>query len=311
MYNENIKNRYIENKESEVIVPKGYLQNCFKKSEPFEEELGKDISNFTAYEINNFFKTLNISSYESLLVLCNSFQQYTQWCLQQNLVKDSQNHFLEFDKDDLIACLNKIAMQNKIIPKETIYRWCNELVNYGDSFAIIALFEGLKGKNYCEIVNAKIEDLNTKKKTFKTCTGRIIPVSDKFIELAINSDKELNYLAITGMEQRQTKLIDNGLIIKDYPNVKDGVSEFIKGRRLYNRALRMFDFLGVADWCSFNAIYGSGLVSFIQEEMTKYNVDIETFLASKEMRKETENKYGITVQKYLIYQKYPMLFKNN
>ena len=156
MYNENIKNRYIENKESEVIVPKGYLQNCFKKSEPFEEELGKDISNFTAYEINNFFKTLNISSYESLLVLCNSFQQYTQWCLQQNLVKDSQNHFLEFDKDDLIACLNKIAMQNKIIPKETIYGWCNELVNYGDSFAIIALFEGLKGKNYCEIVNAKI-----------------------------------------------------------------------------------------------------------------------------------------------------------
>lgn len=310
MYNENIKNRYIEDKESQVVITKGYLKKCFEKSEAFERELDKDISNFTKPEIFNYFRTLNYSSFETLLVLCNTYQMYTQWCLQQNLVKDSQNHFLEFTKDDLISCINKVMLENKLIKRKQLIRWCNELVNPGDAFTLVALFEGLKGQNYKEIIEAKIENLDFDKREFTTVTGRVVPVSDLFIDLAVSTDKELNYSAITGQEQKEIKLIDNGNILKDYPNVKDGVSEFVKGRRLYNRGFRIFDFLGIGEWCTFNMIYGSGLVDFICSEAEKYSVSLDEYLATESMRQAAENKYGQKIQKYKIYQRYPFLFDN-
>ena len=63
MYNEEIKNRYIVEKENEVVLPNNYLVLQFNYIEEMEKELNKDVSNFTAYEIIEYYKTFEIPNF--------------------------------------------------------------------------------------------------------------------------------------------------------------------------------------------------------------------------------------------------------
>ena len=95
MFNAEYKERFIIEKNNESIIPKGYLEHQFKRVAEMENKLNKDVSNFTYYDIIEYYKMLNTHSIEYLAVLNSQFSLYTQWCLQQNLVNDGQNHFLE------------------------------------------------------------------------------------------------------------------------------------------------------------------------------------------------------------------------
>ena len=84
MFNEKLKNIYIKEKSESVTLPSNYLECQFNKVEKMEEESNKDVCNFTAYEIIEYYKTLNIAALESLAVMNSHFSMYTQWCLQNN-----------------------------------------------------------------------------------------------------------------------------------------------------------------------------------------------------------------------------------
>ena len=68
-YNSELKIQYIEEKSKEVIISNNYLECQFNKTCKFEEELNKDLSNFTVYEIVEYYKMLNISSFDTLFVI--------------------------------------------------------------------------------------------------------------------------------------------------------------------------------------------------------------------------------------------------
>lgn len=261
MYNKEIKERYIIEKESNTSIPENYLQRQFDKLESFENDLGKDLCNFTKDEIINIYKTFNISSIESLKVINSHFSLYVQWCLCQNLVEDCQNHFAEINKDDLLNCINTLSIKKSVVTKEIIYEWMNQLPNPADAFLLIALFEGIKGKEFCELANLKMSNFDGDK--VKLCTGRTIKVSDKLVSAAIDSDRTYEYFSITGKGIKNVKLKDEDLIIKNYPNVEDIDDTFQIGRRIYRRLLRTFDYLGVSAWMKPNAITQSGMIYYI------------------------------------------------
>ena len=85
LHNEEIKLRYISERNKEVIISSNYLECQFNKTSKMEEELCKDVSNFTVYEITEYYKMLNASSFDTLFVMNSQFSMYTQWCLQKNL----------------------------------------------------------------------------------------------------------------------------------------------------------------------------------------------------------------------------------
>ena len=155
MYNENIKQRYIEYKTNLTIIPNGYLERLFDKTKQFEIELNKDVCNFTYYEIMNMYKTWNENSYETLQVTNSHLSLYTQWCIEQSLVADAQNHFLEFSKDIFMSCVNNIINDKKIVTREQVLSWFKDLNNVSDRFMFLALFEGIKGEQYKELTNLK------------------------------------------------------------------------------------------------------------------------------------------------------------
>ena len=69
MFNQNIKERYIEEKYLTTTLPKGYLECQFNKLEKYETEYDKDVCCFTTREIRTFYKLLNVSSLEILACL--------------------------------------------------------------------------------------------------------------------------------------------------------------------------------------------------------------------------------------------------
>lgn len=302
MYNEEIKNRYIIEKENEVVLPNNYLVLQFNYIEEMEKELNKDVSNFTSYEIIEYYKICNFYSLESLQVLNSQFKMYTQWCIQENLVKDNQNHFLEVTKEILSSCINKAVLDRKIVSRETVLKWVNELPNPKDQFIMLSLFEYGKSKNFIDIVNVKIYDIDGNK--LKLQDGRIVEISDKLRTIAEHSYSEDIYYSISGKGVKKMPLITyENRIVKDYPNARNDVSEFQFGRKIYNSITRSLDYVGVLDWCSANSLSESGKLHMIKEKAKELGKTPMQYLYSDNLR-EVENQFGCNIVKSVFSVKY-------
>lgn len=116
--NERRKNEYIEiaRLQNEALVL--HLKTYFNNVKPFEKEYGKDICDFVATEIITLYKSFGTSSINYLTVMNSQYSKYTDWCLNEHLVKDNQNHFREIDQDTLASCLNKIRMKAMVVSEE-------------------------------------------------------------------------------------------------------------------------------------------------------------------------------------------------
>lgn len=258
MYNQELKERYRKEKESYTTVSTYYFSSLFKRTEPFEESLNKDISNFTTYEIINMYKTLAIMSLDTIATMNSNLSMYTQWCIQENLVNDYQNHFLEIDRDMMVSFVNKLAMDKKIVSRKQIIEWCQQLSNPSDSFCLLGLFEGIRGGGYLELAFAKMEDFHDN--TFIAYNGREIKVSSTLIEYAEQSNETLDYQSISKNMVKEVTLSENGRIIKDYPNVRRSESLPVLRRRTQSRLARIFNYIGILEYMNGNDIRMSGIV---------------------------------------------------
>ena len=276
MYNQELKERYRTEKESYTTVSAYYFSSLFKKTEPFEEQLNKDISNFTTREIINMYKTLAIMSLDTIVTMNSNLSMYTQWCIQENLVNDYQNHFLEIDRDMMAMFVNKLAMDKKVVSRQQVLDWCQQLPNPSDSFCLLGLFEGIRGGGYLELALAKMEDFNDN--VFTAYNGREIKVSSTLIEYAEQSNETLDYQSITNTMTREVTLIENGRIIKDYPNVQCSESLVVLRRRTQSRLARIFDYMGIIDYMNGNDIRMSGVVDMVNTRSRELEISGKDYI---------------------------------
>ena len=300
-YNPELKIQYIEEKSQEVIIPNNYLECQFNKTSKMEEELDKDLSNFTVYEIVEYYKLLNISSFDTLFVMNSQFSMYTQWCLQKSLVKDNQNHFLEMTLEHLKDCLNKALVNMKIVSRETILNWVDQLPNPKDQFVLLGLFEGLKGKDFCELSKLKPEDIKGNIATL--CTGREIELSDQLIKIIHDCVSEDKYYSISGNGTKVMPLVDKGYVIKDYPNARGDVSDFQLGRKVYNSITRILNYFDVLDFMTANSIAESGKLHMIKEKAKELNMSCKDYIYSNHIT-EVEKIYNSRIVRSIYWLKY-------
>ena len=301
LHNEEIKLRYISERNKEVIISSNYLECQFNKTSKMEEELGKDISNFTVYEITEYYKMLNASSFDTLFVMNSQFSMYTQWCLQKNLVKDNQNHFLEMTLEHLKECLNKALFNMKFVNRETVENWVDLLPNPKDQFILLGLFEGLKGKDFCELSKLRPEYIKGNVATL--CTGREIELSDKLLKVISDCIVEDTYYSISGQGIKTMPLLDKGFIIKDYPNARGDVSDFQLGRKIYNNVTRILNYFDVGDFMSANSISESGKLHMIKERSKELNMSCKDYIYSNYVN-EVEKKFNYKIVRSMFWLKY-------
>lgn len=306
IYNEEMKQRYIKEKNKSSIISAYYLECQFDKVSSMEKEYGKDVSNFTVYEIIEYYKMLNLSSLDSIVVMNSHFSMYTQWCLQENSVVDNQNHFLEMTMDMLKGCLNKMLVDMKIISRDIILDWVSQLPNPRDQFILLGLFEGLKGKGFCELARLKPEDIIGN--TAHLYTGRTIQISNELISIARNCVEEDKYYSISGRGIKTMPLICRGYIIKDYPNAREDVSDFQLGRKIYNSITRVLDYFDMKRIMSANTITESGKIYMIKERAKILRKTSKNYIYSDYI-KEVEEKYDFRMIRSTFWLKYEEYLK--
>lgn len=276
MYNQELKERYRIEKESYTTVSTYYFSSLFKRTEPFEEQLDKDACNFTTYEIINMYKTLAMMSLDTITTMNSNLSMYTQWCIQENLVNDYQNHYLEISRDMMASFVNKLAMDKKVVSRKQILEWCQQLPNPSDSFCLLGLFEGIRGGGYLELALAKMEDFNDN--IFTAYNGREIKVSSTLIEYAKQSDETLDYQSISQNMAKEVTLIDNGRIIKDYPNIRNSKSLPVLRRRTQSRLARIFDYVGILEYMNGNDIRMSGVIEMANNRCKELGISGKDYI---------------------------------
>ena len=278
MFNPELKQRFMSEREGEAVLPNNYLQRQFNKAEAMETQLDKDISNFTFYEILEFYKLYNTASHQVLEVLNSQLSTYTQWCLQQNLVADGQNHYLELRTEDYLSCTNKAIRNAKIFSRETVLNWISDMPNPRDQFIILGLFEGIKGKDFCELAKLRIKDVEGR--IAHLCTGRDVEISEELADIIYNCNLAQNYYSMSGGQDKVMPLINRGYIVKDYPNTLPDVSDFQRGRQIYNSVQRIMKHLNLFTMVSANSIYESGKLDTIKRNAAKRKMTCSDYLYS-------------------------------
>ena len=301
MYNEDIKRTYIKKRSKECILPNNYLNRQFDKIDEYEKLLNKDAADMTTDEILSYYKLMNTHSLEMISSLNCQLSQYTQWCINNNLSSNNENNFSKIEIDSMKECLNKDLIHKKIIDRKQIIGWCEILPNPKDQVVLLGLFEGMKSKDFMDFVNLTKEDVNGNVLTL--FNGREISVSDELINYIQDSINENTYYSISGNMTKTMSLLDDGHVIKNYPNTKQGTTQFIKGRVIYNSITRSLKYIGVNGLISANDINESGKIHMIKSRSRELNITPMEYLYSNHI-KEVEHRFNCRIVRSVFSLKY-------
>lgn len=301
MYNNERKQRYIEEKTQQTILNPYFLPNMFNKISVVEEEKGKDIADFSTYDILECYKRLNTTSLEFLRNLNSQLSTYTQWCMQQNLVMDNQNHYFEIKDQMLKDSLNKFLFNIKFVTRETIVDWANQLLNAQDSFILLALFEYGRGQQWKDILQVKLEDVS--KDSIKLPTGRTVRISPELRQYAIKAAEETIYNKYkTNGEFHEVNLLPSEYIVKDKYNAMYTDNKHRARVMIYNTE-RIYNYLGISDYMTNGGIIESGKLHMVRERAAHYGITPKEYIYS-DYKKEIEEQYNCVITRPRFMTKY-------
>lgn len=286
VYNEEFKKRYIEENEYRNMNLAEYLQGKFSLSGPLEEELRKDLYDFTVSEIMEFYKSLSSPSLETLMNINAQLILYTRYALANHLVKDSQNHYEEIDEVMLRECVNIGLLKAKVFTREQIMGLCDQLKNPCEQFVVLALFEGICGRNYADLANLKKENFVGNEVYLPS--GKHLFVSDRLVHYMNHSVSEYKYVSYGDGREKNFQPNDDH-VLKLFMNAKSDAAERYRGKILskIHRISIYYDIPSLTP----KTILESGRIDMIQEIMIADNsFDVEeTIIRHKD---EIEYRYG-------------------
>lgn len=294
MYNADVKQRWINVKEENTISSDNYYGNKMDNAEPYEKLFNKDLCNFTVSEILDMYKGMNFYSPNTIYITNKLYADYTDWCINEGLVADSQNHYLLITREMTIDCVNVSAMKSRVVSRETVIDWCNQAWNAADRFLILGLFEGIKGNRYVDFTDTKIQDVEGN--TIHLASGRTLEFSDKLISYAYASHDE-NQWIYYGSEA-VSPLAAGDEIMRQVARAVSNTDQN-KWHRIFMRSKRLFDYLGILGVVSMNAIRISGAIDYINRNAKEEGVNAKTYIENH--KEEIEYRY---MKMYKFYETY-------
>ena len=292
VYNIEAKERFLESID-ESQYPHRWWERLFEKTYMFEENKQKDFYSFTVPEILDFYKFLDIATIAPLVVYNTNAIKYAQWALNENLITDGQNHFDGLDVEILTTCISKIKIDKSILSydkfKNLILR---RILNDQDKFVFFCLFEGIKGKDYQDIIDMKISDIDEIAKTVQLGSGRVVEIPQDFIDIAHQADRQITYYALTDSNLERT-LVPGLTIYKEKHNSTGGDTN----RTVYNTIVRNIRVLEeLSDVVTAKSIRESGFIYYLNKRAEELGKSVEYLLTNPDTCKDIIDKYQFNIQ---------------
>lgn len=305
MFNEEIKNQFIK-----LLIEEGNSQiidevapRYFGHVEGYEQELNKDLSNFSIREIIGMFKYVCTASVETLMQLNSLFKRYTYYCKEMGyLTNDGINHYEEATLDTLLSCTNTHKKIDSIISRKELLSIARKCRNVSDSFLLIAIFEGLAGPKMSDIVNLELPQFRNGKVYLES--GRILSVSDELVEFAKESADTYSYESVTYTNLYYRK--DDPRILKSLCNTRKNTKTDDRDRINLCRKLSRIKMDFECNAITYGHLIDSGRIDMVKSLM-KMDKQEDPRVCIRSHKEELELRYGnmAAVGRFLLkYQDY-------
>lgn len=302
-YNNEIKDRYLSERESTYRKIRDICKVFFNITKEYEEKLGKDCSNFTSTEILNMYSSCSTRSWEQLLNFNSQLKIYTAWCLKEGLVDDFQNHYEELDKRDMYNCLNLGLKKIMIVTRKELEKKIEDFANPSEQFFALALFEGFGGPQYKDFFQLSLEQFtgNTVDLGYRKLT-----VSSKLIEKAkeaAETYEKYNHDGPLKLSYRK----DDPYILKDTCNAYTD-TDTKNARKILRKITKLEQEYGKA--YGYVGLRNSGRIDMIKRLMKEDKSDDIRATYNKH-KEEIENRYGKLQRIFRWIEEYQQFFENS
>lgn len=245
LYNSEKKKEFInqyECSESRLTI---YWQ--LLKVAPFERGIDKDISEMTGEEIKLMLLEVGCSTITSAINHINTYKRYADFMT-------TTSPFYQFESYSELASQVIDKDKNMRYSREELMFMIDELKNDTDKALLLALFEGIKGKSYSEILTLKKDNLSTKvnengekihiAKVYDEGVKdyRDVVISKELFDLLILANKQPSYKTNNEDEEVETPFNESEFIFK---KAKKGRQGGTLDRHFINRKFVFFkEFFG-------------------------------------------------------------------
>lgn len=275
MFNRDAKERFIKEYLATREIAPTAVENVFNSVSRLEELYNKDVCNFTRPEIIDFYQSLNAKSKERLSMTNSILKEYKTWCIENGFCYDATPYFDTFTIDDFKNYISKNILENKYIGEKTLKSYLDEIINPQDQLLLVLLYNGIKGKQLCEVINLHVNQI--KGNELHLCTGRVVKVDDSVIDLIRETDNTYIYYSY-GDNPRQWELVGD----KVFKNTKSVRSDSMAS--IYHRfTTKMVNLQKMFDnpELTINRVAISGMLNALKKEADKHNITVRELILSK------------------------------
>lgn len=300
-YNPERKQWFLKEKEKEgmqIEYIKKFLQ-IFKVVASYEHKFFKDVCEWTFYEIIEYYKMKNSSSLNTLMTNNTMLSRYVQFCQENDLIQDGQNHFLEVNISTLEDCLNKALIKKKILTREEVLDIVSMLDHQRDKFLVLGMFEFGNSNSYDVLTSSLTYNVHGDTLYHK---GKEYHLSNELVQIiseCTNDEENLIYRGVRG-DEKEVRLQASDWIFKQFNNFQ-GDEERI-GRNAYVRFSAIMLALGLKHITSTNLVT-SGKIHMIKERSKFYGISVKEYIFSDKVE-EVLNQYNIKSLSQNFYKTY-------
>jgi integrase len=282
MYNMEQKERYLDNCKYEDTTIET-IKIIFRASADVEKFYNTDVSLFNRLQVYDFLKKLNAKSRNYLRSACIYLSDYYNWCYSEHLVPTNiiGNQFdVNMTRGLIEEIIPREMLANKYFTQEELIEYINNQKDVSNKFILYALYLGVKGEEYQELINLKMEDLDEQNKVLRLITGRTIQVDDLFIDL-MKQTNDSNFYYADGVK----KILRNGAneylpsryVLKQ---CKTGTSDSPITKGILQPRLGVIKEASGNQYLTVSVIYKNGLINYIKKQYAKENITLKQAMTS-------------------------------
>lgn len=279
MFDKEQKEAFIKEYLKSKVVAKTSLYAVFRKTEPFEEKLNKDVSQFTREEILDMFAQFRAKSVNSLLNYAIILKHYSR-------LMRGENEYESITKADVVDLIDKSG--NILLSREELDDVEAQLLNWSDKAIVELLFNGIAGKNMEDIYSVSEECVQG---NILCVNGKEFPLTDRLRELLPKAFAEEEIMSY-GNTMKIVEVNGKGRIYKERPNARGIDTEDSRFRWVYRRIQLFRNYLDLPGLTMKN-IQSSGLWYYLNLGMKETGLDARSFLKTKDGEKLAK-RYGFS-----------------
>lgn len=250
------------------------VRALFRKSAKFELSFGKDLYDFSADELEEFFRSLQAKTLRSIQNSISTVEQYIRFAIKNNKTTYKVNNATLFNsREHTEKLIDKDAEEHMIFDKKEIMDMAKNSDNAQDGVIPALIFDGVSSKKkhneeFYELVNLKNEDIDWNNNEI-VLEDRRIPMSKETVELVRDAIKENIYQSINGERTRKYKIAKSDYVLRGLRGNRK-----IKWRNIIERIARIAEYWGYKKYLNATNISYSGQIYYAKELLDK-GMDIE------------------------------------